>query len=164
MTATLAETVVRVAEAVVARRNETLASLGLGSCVAIVLHDAAAGVGGMAHVLLPEPFANSPVEKPAKFAKSAVPHLVQQLCAAGARVERLEARLAGGASMFPALMTGQARNMGERNVEATREALARLGIPVRAEDVGGDFGRSVRFDPASGAVTVSTVGRGERDL
>ena len=50
--------------------------------------------------------------------------------------------------------------MGERNIEATRAALAKLGIPIVAEDVGGEYGRSVRFVAATGAMTVrSLVGR-----
>lgn len=155
--------VVKVGQSAVAGRGERITTLGLGSCVAIMLHDPAVAIGGMAHVLLPEPFAGRAEQNPAKFALSAVPHLAAALREAGASSKRLEARLVGGASMFGSLMaTGQTRNMGERNVIAARAALAELGIPVRAEDVGGDYGRSVHFDPGTGAVTVASVGRGNR--
>ena len=55
-------------------------------------------------------------------------------------------------------------NMGERNIEATRAALAKLNIPVIAEDVGGEYGRSVRFVAATGAMTVRSLVGGNREL
>ncbi|MDQ3557097.1 MAG: chemotaxis protein CheD [Gemmatimonadota bacterium] len=157
---------VRVAESAVAGAGKTLTTVGLGSCVAVLLHDPRARVGGMAHVLLPEPFAGQHERNrnPSKFATTAVPLLAERMCAAGASLRGLEARLVGGASMFAALMNASTLNMGERNIAASREVLARLGIPIRAEHVGGDFGRSVRFEPADGRVVVSTVGRGEHVL
>lgn len=155
---------VKVAQTAVGRRGQTLTTLGLGSCVAILLHDAAAEVGGMAHVLLPEPFAGRPNPNPAKFATSAIPWLVEELESTGANPQRLRARLVGGASMFAALMTPNSLNMGERNVAASRDVLAQLGIPICGEDVGGDYGRSVRFNAGAGNVIVSTVGRGDRAL
>ena len=54
--------------------------------------------------------------------------------------------------------------MGERNVVATRRALVAAGIPLIAEDVGGDFGRSVYFDVATGEVRVTSIRHGERVL
>lgn len=155
---------IRVAQCRVGRESDVFATLGLGSCVAVVLHDAEAGIGGMAHVLLPEPGRRSPPVEPAKFARTAVPHLLEQMCAAGADRRRIRAVLVGGAAMFAALMTSASLNTGERNVAAARAALDTLGIPIRGEDVGGEHGRSVRFETGSGRISVSTVGRGHRDL
>jgi chemotaxis protein CheD len=136
-----------------------LVTLGLGSCVAILLHDREAGVGGLAHVLLPEPALARDRHNYAKFASTAVPMLVRELAALGARDGRLEARLVGGASMFTSLMVPGSLNMGERNVRAAREALRQAAIPVLGEAVGGDFGRSVRFAVGEGRTVVSSVGR-----
>ena len=52
MSAEPSEIRVSVADYAVAARG-TITTIGLGSCVAIVLYDAAARVGGLAHVLLP---------------------------------------------------------------------------------------------------------------
>ncbi len=154
---------VGVAALAVARGSGLLVTLGLGSCVAIVLWDEAARVGGLAHVLLPGPELSRDASNPAKFPCTAVPLLVRQMRAAGAG-DRLTARLVGGASMFRSLLASAGVNVGERNVVAARAALATAGIPVAAEDVGGHYGRSVRFDVATGQVEVRTLRTGEREL
>jgi chemotaxis protein CheD len=150
---------VRVAQHAVAGAGEVLLTLGLGSCVAIMLHDPVARVGGMAHVLLPEPALARDRSNPSKFASTAVPLLLEELRALGGREKRLEARLAGGASMFTSLMVPGSLNMGERNIRASREALRKAGIPILGEAVGGDFGRSVRFAVGEGRTLVTSVGR-----
>ncbi|MGH7613498.1 MAG: chemotaxis protein CheD [Gemmatimonadales bacterium] len=148
---------VRVAECAVEREG-VLVTLGLGSCVAIMLHDPKAGLGGMAHVLLPSKSLSRDQDKPGKFPETAVPFLVQRLVAAGAERHRLVAKLAGGASMFAALMTPGSIQMGERNIAASRSALREAAIPIVGEAVGGERGRSVRFRPADGRVESNTVG------
>jgi chemotaxis protein CheD len=73
------------------------------------------------------------------------------------------AKLAGGATLFGSLLT-TARAVGARNVEASRAALARARVALVAEDVGGEGGRTVTFDVASGALKVKSVRGGERVL
>ncbi|HEV2146136.1 MAG TPA: chemotaxis protein CheD [Longimicrobiaceae bacterium] len=155
---------VKVAHHAVARADATLVTLGLGSCVAILLHDAAARVGGMAHILLPEQQLARDTSNPSKFATTAIPLLAAEVAALAGRSARLEARLVGGASMFPSLMTPGMLNMGERNLIASRQVLRELGIPVLAEEVGADYGRSVRFHVGDGRVVVSSVGRADVTL
>lgn len=142
-------------------RDAVLVTLGLGSCVAIMLHDAGAGLAGMAHVLLPSRRLSQDQEHPAKFPETAVPFLISRLVAAGAERQRLVAKLAGGASMFAQLMTPGTIQMGERNIAACRAALRAAAIPVVGEAVGGERGRSVRFYPADGRVESRTVGGDE---
>jgi chemotaxis protein CheD len=151
---------VKVAQHAVGTPGDMLVTLGLGSCVAIMLHDPATRAGGLAHHLLPEPGLARDASNPFKFASTAVPSLVEELRALGMR-GRPEARLAGGAAMFATLMVPGTLNMGERNIRAAREALQKAGIPIRGEDVGGDYGRSVRFRVGEGRVLVSSVGRGD---
>lgn len=155
---------VKVAHHAVGRPGDVLVTLGLGSCVAVLLHDPVARVGGMAHVLLPEKHLARDASNLFKFASTAVPLLTEEVCAVGARRTRLEARLVGGASMFSSLIAQGSLNMGERNVVASRQALRELGIPVMGEEVGEDYGRSVRFFVAEGRVVVSSVGRADVSL
>ncbi|HEX5869489.1 MAG TPA: chemotaxis protein CheD [Longimicrobium sp.] len=154
-------TFVKVAQAAVGGPDDTLVTLGLGSCVAILLHDAEARVGGLAHVLLPEPALSRDQGNASKFATTAVPALVQEMARMGARPGRLKARLVGGAAMFQTLMVPGSLNMGARNVIASKQALEAAGIPLVAEDVGGDYGRSVRFYVGAGKTTVSSVGKAD---
>jgi chemotaxis protein CheD len=151
---------VRVAEAAVAQGEVLLASLGLGSCVAIVLYDRAVRVGGMAHVLLPSESMARDRNNRAKFPATAVPLLLEQMRVLGAQERRLEARLVGGASMFTSLVPAGNLQIGERNVIASRAALARARIPVVGEEAGGDFGRSVYFYLSDGRIEVRSVARG----
>jgi chemotaxis protein CheD len=152
-----AERYVRVAEWAL-ERQAVIVTLGLGSCVAIMLHDPAACIGAMAHVLLPSHSLARDQSNPAKFPETAVPFLVHRMLAAGANRHRLVAKLAGGASMFAQLMTPGTVQMGERNIAASRAALREAAIPIVGEAVGGERGRSVRFWPQNGRVETRTVG------
>jgi chemotaxis protein CheD len=156
---------VRVADLVTGQGEGVLTALGLGSCVAIVLWDAATKSGGMAHVLLPSPPPRiAGLHVPARYAQSAVPALLDAVLLLGASRRTITARIAGGASMFTNLIAPGLIHTGERNVLATREALHTHAIPMTGEWVGGDFGRTVVFDLSTGKVTASSVRRGVREL
>jgi chemotaxis protein CheD len=156
--------VVKVADLQVGRRDDVLVTVGLGSCIAILLHDTTAQVGGLAHVLLPSPALSRKDANPAKFPQLAVPRLVELMAREGASPRRITARLAGGASMFASLAPPGTIQMGERNVVASRQALSTLGIPLVAEAVGGDYGRTVRLFVSTGRVEVSSVAHGCKTL
>lgn len=157
--------VVKVAELRAGGEHAELVSLGLGSCVAIILLDPEAKVGGMAHVLLPSrSLSGRGTASAGKFPETAVPALIEQMVALGAQPRRMSARLVGGASMFANLTPLGAVQMGERNVVASREALATAGIPIMAEATGGTVGRSVRLRVVDGSVSIRTLVDGERTL
>ncbi len=152
---------VRIAHHAVARGSGRLVTIGLGSCVAIALHDPRFRVAGLAHVLLPDPSVAREKGNAARFASTAVPLLVEQMRAMGAR-GALTARLAGGAALFGAMLNSPGGQMGTRNVAAAKQALEEAGIPLVGEETGGAAGRSVSFDVNSGAMTVKSVRGGER--
>ena len=152
------ETIVKVAEWAVEQGDGVLVTLGLGSCVAIMLHDAESQAGAMAHVLLPSRSLARDSTNHAKFPDTAVPLLVDRLKRLGADPRRLVAKLAGGASMFSQLVTPGTIQMGERNVLASRNALRAASIPIMRESVGGERGRSIRFYVGDGRVEVRSVG------
>lgn len=133
-----------------------LVCVGVGSCVVITLHDPAASVGALAHVLLPEETGASATGHPARFASTAVPLLIGALKARNASGPYV-AKLTGGAALFADVLTTQGR-VGDRNVAAARAALERAKIPVTAEDVGGGSGRSIVFDVETGKVAVRLAG------
>jgi chemotaxis protein CheD len=155
---------VHVADAAVAQGEAVIASIGLGSCVAIVLHDPEAQVGGLAHVLLPSDSMARDRSNRAKFPSSAVPLLLEQMRALGALDRRITARLVGGASMFTSLLSSTGMQIGERNLLASRKALALARIPVIGEDAGGGHGRSVYFHTGDGRVEVRSMAKGNVEL
>ncbi|HEY3012294.1 MAG TPA: chemotaxis protein CheD [Gemmatimonadales bacterium] len=158
------EVFVRVADLRIGVADDVLVTVGLGSCVAILLYDAEARVGGLAHTLLPSPALSRLGGNPAKFPQSAVPRLLELMKADGAHPERIIGRLAGGASMFAALAPPGTIQMGERNLVAARQALHAHGVPLVGEAVGGDFGRTVRLRVCDGRVEISTVAHGIQHL
>jgi chemotaxis protein CheD len=89
-----------------------------------------------------------------------VPALVAALRELGA--SDLQAKLAGGSDMFEFSSTDE--SVGERNVAAVEAELADAGIPVVARDVGGDHGRSLDFDVATGELHVSSTAREDLTL
>jgi chemotaxis protein CheD len=160
----MSEIVVRVSDLRAAGAEATLLTIGLGSCVAIILHDPVARVGGMAHILLPSPALTRRSDSPGKVPQTAVPRLLEEMYALGAGSRRITARLAGGASMFASLSAPGTIQMGERNVVASRQVLHAHTLPIVGEAIGGDYGRTVRLHVASGRVEVSSVAHGQSEL
>ena len=156
--------VVKVADLQVVTGEGELVTLGLGSCVAICLHDPVAKVAGMAHVLLPNKHLSRTTDNPAKFPQSAVPLLIQKMKALGADPARFTARLVGGAAMFGNLTPSGAVQMGERNVVASRQVVTEEGIAITAEATGGTMGRSVRMQAHDGGLFIRTLAHGEQPL
>ena len=142
--------------------EEELVSIGLGSCVGVALVDAAGGVAGLAHVMLPE--ANAAYSAPAKFADRAVPTLLASVERLGAHRTRLGAVLVGGAQMFGGSERTDRLDLGMRNEAAVRAALERERIPVRATATGGNRGRTIRVLPGHPAVMVKEAGGTEVEL
>ena len=158
------EIIVRVADLRIGSNQDVLVTIGLGSCVAVLLHDPVAKVGGMAHVLLPSPALGRKDDSPAKFPQTAVPRLLELMGARGANTRRVTARLAGGASMFAGLAAPGTIQMGERNTVACRQVLMHHGVPITGQATGGDYGRTVKLWVADGRVEVSSVSHGVQTL
>jgi len=136
---------------VVVRREPAILSTVVGSCVAVCLWDSRQGGGGMCHYLLPDGPAEG--DRAARFANVAVDRLVAELAALGTSRGDVVAKVFGGARMLKAF-TGSHARLGERNVEAALQLLARHRIPVVAIDAGGGHGRKLRFSTADGAVAL----------
>jgi chemotaxis protein CheD len=158
----VSETMVRMGElAASSASGHVLVSLGLGSCIGLALMDRRLGIAGLAHVVLPEA-PDLAQENPRKFADFAVPALIVELEALGARKPRLEAVLVGGAAMFA--ISSASLDVGQRNEAAVRTLLEGLRIPVLATATGGNRGRTIRVDVATTAVTVREAGGKNTEL
>ncbi len=143
--------------------GQELTCLGLGSCVAVSAWDRRNKQGAMAHVVLPE--CNPGREPTPKFADIAVPELVENMKKMGAIASQLEIKLIGGAHMTPVSSPGiPAMRIGDRNIEAVKAQLKKLGLRVKAENLGGNNGRTVRLDIETGRVTVVTAGTEKTSL
>ncbi len=151
---------IRMAEYGVAEAPQQLVTIGLGSCVGITLYDAANKIGGMIHIMLPE---NKKGLKPAKYADTGLPLLVEKMSNKGARKSRLQAKIAGGAAMF-SVSDNSSLNVGERNVSKVKEVLQEIGVKLKGEDVGENYGRTMKFFTDSGKVLVTSHKREDLTL
>ncbi|CAB3392470.1 MULTISPECIES: chemotaxis protein CheD [Kyrpidia] len=139
---------------------DRLRSVGLGSCVGVALWDPQTKVAGLVHIMLPSAEGFTDATR-AKFADTGVDWLVEMMQQNGARVERLRAKMAGGAQMFTFAGKNDLLKIGPRNVDACRRALAKWGIPMVGEDVGGSTGRTIELHSEDGRLWVRTVRGGQ---
>jgi chemotaxis protein methyltransferase CheR len=112
----------------------------VGAQVLVGLFDADAAVGGAAIV---SSDAN---------ASSLLTSLLRQLEARGARTERLRAKVFGGAALPNADAADAAA--AARTVDAVREALASLNVPIAAARTGGHASLEIIFHPDTGRALV----------
>lgn len=138
---------------------DTITTLGLGSCVGIALRDPVTGIGGLAHIMLPDSTQIKDNSNLPKFADTGIEELVRRVVSAGASKTRLVAKIAGGAQMFAFQNNSSLVRIGERNVEATKAKLKELRIPLLAEDTGKNFGRTIVFSPQTGELQIRAVGK-----
>ncbi|HEY8541646.1 MAG TPA: chemoreceptor glutamine deamidase/glutamate methylesterase CheD [Pseudothermotoga sp.] len=148
--------IIGIGETAIEKNPAIIVTLGLGSCVGVCMRDPVARIGGMAHVMLPES-SDRNVKNVGKYADTAVKYLVEKLVEMGATQSRIEAKIAGGAAMFDS----GTMNIGKKNVDAVKYWLKYYGIPLKAEDTGGNRARSIEYNIESGKLLVRKVGGGE---
>lgn len=150
---------VGMADANVCRPPDAITTLGLGSCVGIVLFDSVKKIAGMVHIMLPDSTKIINNTNKYKFADTGIDTLIQDMVSIGALKKNLVAKIAGGAQMFSFNNNLEMMRIGERNVEATKEILFKLGIPLLAEDTGANYGRTIEFHPDTGLLYIKSVGK-----
>lgn len=142
--------------------EDAVTTLGLGSCVGIAIRDPATGVGGLAHIMLPDSTEIRNNENRPKFADTGIEDLVREIVMRGGNRGRLVAKIAGGAQMFSFGSKSTMIRVGERNVQASKKKLNELRIPLLAEDTGKTYGRTVIFYPKTGDFVIRAVGMPEK--
>ncbi len=120
----------------------------LGSCVAVCLWDPVTRVGGANHYILPKWPGEGSVPK--RYGDTAIRELLQEILAAGAPKERLQAKIFGGACIFKSFQGSRDMHFGQQNVTIARSALRAVGVHIVTEDVGGNHGRRMIFQTDTG--------------
>jgi chemotaxis protein CheD len=155
---------VNIAEIKVAHNPSELICLGLGSCIAIVLYDPKRKIGGLAHVMLPHNRKKENSDHPGKFADTAVKELIKNMQKLGANIKQIHAKIFGGANMFSSINYSNKKSIGELNTLAVIEELKQFGIPILAQDVGGNSGRSIYFSTVDGLVVMKNIKEGIKKI
>lgn len=154
---------VGMADLAVGTKEDILITMGLGSCVGVVLYDRILKIGGMAHFMLPDSKQIKNNSNRAKFADTAIEDLIKTMVACGGKKSRFTAKIAGGAKMFECLNKNlPLGNIGEFNAIAAKKILAENRIPILIEDVGQNYGRTIEFNCENGELKIRSVGKKEK--
>ena len=140
---------------------DQISTLGLGSCMGVVIYHDQTRWCGLAHIMMPDSTKISQNENRMKFADTCLADMYNELLRYGGNQGHYYAKIAGGARMFSHHSQNELLNIGENNLKAVCEFLEYHKISVQAEDVGKDFGRTIVFDPVQCALHISAVGIGE---
>lgn len=149
---------VGIAEGKIVFGDDILVTYALGSCVGICLYEPQIRVAGMVHILLPNQKDALQQNNPYKFADSGIVRLIELMERYGAKRFRIVAKIAGGAEMFKTEETKT--GIGNRNILAVKETLYKFRIPIIAEHVGSNYGRSIWFSCNDGSLKVKSVNNG----
>lgn len=156
---------VGIAQMDVVKEPNTIRTSGLGSCVGVVLYDETKKIAGLVHIMLPDSsLGKTTTINVAKFADTGIEALIELLKLEGAQTFRLKAKIAGGAQMFKFTSDIDSMRIGPRNVEAVKNELRKKGIPLVAEDTGGNSGRTIEFNPATSKLKIRTVNQGVSEI
>ena len=139
-------------------RNDEIIATVLGSCVAACVTDSVAGIGAMNHFLLPlhqdeEWSLQLDINNQAtRYGNYAMEHMINDVLKYGAKKERLEFKVFGGAKVISNM-----GDIGHSNIDFVLNYLKYEGFSLSARDVGGNNPRKVRYFPKTGKVKIKKL-------
>lgn len=145
---------VKMAESYVTDGSEKLSAKGVGSCVVVVVMDKEGMTAGIAHVALPSDESSNSK----KYANNLLDELIEEMEGKGVESEDMRAKIAGGAELFDF-----SSSIGRKNIETVETYLEERNVSIAAEDVRGEEGRSVTYNPEKRELEVKKP-FGERKL
>ena len=125
----------------VAEGEDVVLTTILGSCVAACIRDPVLGIGGMNHFLLP----GATGDEGLRYGVQSMELLLNALLRKGARRERLEVKLFGGAHLFDGLS-----DVGAQNSTFAEQFLRDEGLNYLGGSLRGDRARRIQYWPVSG--------------
>lgn len=140
--------------------GETIKTIGLGSCVAVMIADPGLRIAGMVHIALPDSNLGKDRsrELPGYFADTGIDILFEGMKKIGYPIHERKptVKLAGGAAI---LDPNNTFNIGKRNILAIKRILWSKGLGSAAEDLGGTISRTVSIDVGGSDVKISSPGK-----
>lgn len=136
---------------------EVLIISNLGSCLGIGIFDPENGIAGMVHCLLP--LSKSDPEKaeinPCLYVDTGFTCLLNNILAQGATKQKLKIFVAGGANINDAEHVFE---IGKKNFTVLKKILSKNGLLLSAEDVGGEFSRTISLHAGTGRCFIRVNG------
>lgn len=118
----------------------------LGSCVGVAIIDKDNGIGGLYHILLPEPTFGTDTWEPLNYAATGMPSFLNALYDAGARKENMRAVVAGGSLVGSISQQDLSLDLGGRTAEIADRILEEEGITIDKTETGGYFNCNITVD------------------
>jgi chemotaxis protein CheD len=127
----------------------------LGSCVGVTFRSVRLGAGALCHGVLPRCPAGADPTDLYRYVDFSIRYLASKFDELGASRREVEVKLFGGADVLPVSAARVSKaTVGAQNCEAALEVLGKEGFSIAASDLGGNVGRTIRFDTQSGEVLV----------
>ncbi len=133
----------------------------LGTCVGVALYDTIAQVGGIIHILLPEPPSTMVPEYPEKYASTGLPLFLDKLKKMGADVKNLKATVAGGALVGPVTYQDINLDIGGRSTEIVISILEKEKIEILETETGGFFTCTLELNMKTGTSAIKPAWHGK---
>ena len=149
---------VGIADLKICKAPDLITTIGLGSCVGIVLYEPNLKISGLVHIMLPDSTKIKQNNNKMKFADSGIKLLISQLKQEGCEISNLKAKIAGGAKMFNFSSVSEISSIGQKNIDATKEVLKKYKIEIISEDIGENYGRTILFNPSNYEFSVIRAG------
>ncbi len=130
----------------------------LGTCVGVALYDKTNGIGGIMHILLPEPPSDDPPEFPEKYASTGLPMFFDELREMGAESANMVATIAGGALVGPVSYQDINLDIGGRSAEIAVSILEKEKIQILNAETGGFFTCTLELNMLNGISTIKPAG------
>ena len=129
----------------------------LGSCLGIVIVDTVAQVGGLLHILLPEPLNKASVDEPEKYASTAIPLFLEALTGKGATFENMKAWIAGGSLVGHVSLMDLKLDIGGKSTEIAELYLALEKIKIEKFETGGYIFSQLSLDLSNFECTIEPI-------
>ena len=124
---------------VVSKNKKEILDAYLGTCVGVTLVDEKKDLGGLMHILLPEPSGMNVLGKKENYAKTGLPIFIKALRNELGDKGDFVATIAGGALVGPISELDLNLDIGGRTAEIVENILKEENIPVIKSETGGHF-------------------------
>lgn len=129
----------------------------LGSSVGVALVDRKAAVGGLMHILLPEPTGSSTTRPPESYASTGLPHFIENLAKAGADKGRLQASISGGSLYGASTDLNLDFDAGGLSTEIVLRILRTERISIQQSEINGYFGSKLSLNTSSWQADIQPI-------
>lgn len=148
-------TIVPTGEMVIGRHGMLKAFLS--SCVGLAIHDRRNNLGGMLHILLPEPVSVVPDYHLSYYASTGIPAFIEAMIEQGADPRNMEAFIAGGALIDPFSPHDLNLNFAHKTLEITLSLVKKYGIAIKRLEASGVNPFCLTFQLDSGSCRIEPI-------